>query len=70
MISPSSRLRGELERSAAEWRVSLHTYFRNVTHGLVTLSNAFSICSDSNCDAIQDYMKDITGGRSVPRVFM
>merc|ERR1711974_502347 len=26
--------------------------------------------SDSNCDAIQDYMKDITGGRSVPRVFI
>ena len=26
--------------------------------------------NDANCNEIQDYMKQITGGRSVPRVFI
>ena len=37
--------------------------------GMLTLL-AHALHSDRNMAAIQDYMKDITGARSVPRVFM
>ena len=40
---------------------------------LDTLTSDYTVMEidgDSNMAAIQDYMKDLTGGRSVPRVFM